>query len=125
MGPLLIKTREIKELIMAKDYVKAIEMKSIDTATIGAGAWSAINAGGTEGACFFIRITNDSNVDVSISYDGIKYHEYVRTGDSIEVNFQANASPGNFVSKLRKGTVLHARGGAGTGLVYVSGYYNG
>jgi len=110
---------------MAKDFVKAIEMQSIDTSTIGAGAWSAVNAAGTEGACFFIRITNDSNTDVSISYDGIDYHEFIASGDSIEVNFQANASPGNFVSLLRKGTVFYARGTAGVGLVYVSGYYNG
>ena len=110
---------------MAKDYVKAITMQSVDSAGIGAGAYTAFDAGGIEQPCFFIRITNDSDTNIFVSYDGINDHEYVQDGNRIEINTQTNASPGNYVSKISKGTVVYVRGTAGTGIVYLSGYYNG
>ena len=110
---------------MAKDYVKAIVMQDVDTASITAGSWLAFDVDGIEKPCFFIRITNDSNTDVFISYNGSDNNEYIPSGGKIEVNFQTNASPGNLVAKLSKRTAIYARGTAGTGLVYLSGYYNG
>ena len=109
---------------MAKDFIVPIEMQSVDTAGIGAGAFIVIG-NPLEGALCFIRITNDSNTDVIISYDGINDHEYIRSDDRAEVYFQINSTPNNQVAKLKQGTILYIRGNAGAGLVYVSGYYNG
>jgi len=109
---------------MAKDFIVSIELQSIDTSTIGAGVFSEIG-NPLEGALAFIRITNDSDTDVIISYDGVTDHEYIPAGDAIKTYFQDSAIPGNYIAKLRKGTIVHARGTAGTGLLYVSGYYNG
>ena len=108
---------------MAKDIIVPIEMQSVNTAGIGAGAFIEIG-NPLEGALSFIRITNASNTDVIISYDGIHDHEYVEDGGRIETYFQINATPENYVSKSKAGTVLWIRGTAGVGLVYVSGYYN-
>jgi len=110
---------------MAKDYVKAIVMQSVDTAGIGAGAYTAFDTSGIEQPCFFIRVTNDSDTNVFISYDGINDHEYVQNDNKLDINIQTNSSPGNYVAKLRKGTVVYVRGIAGTGSIYLSGYYNG
>lgn len=109
---------------MAKDIIVPIEMQSIDTAGIGAGAYSEVG-NPLEGALCFIRITNASNTDVIISYDGITDHEYVPSGERIHTYFQDNATPNNIVAKLPKETIIYIRGTAGVGLVYVSGYYNG
>ncbi len=108
---------------MAKDIIVPIELQSVDTATIGAGAYSEVG-NPLEGALCFIRITNDSNTDVFISYDGITDHEYIPAGDRIETYFQLNAAPNNYVAKLKEGAIVNIRGTAGVGLVYVSGYYN-
>jgi len=111
---------------MAKDYVKAITMQNVDSTGIAIDTWTAFDTGGIEEACFFIRITNDSDTNVFISYDGINDHEYVQDGNRIDINIQTNSSPGNYVAKLRKGTVVYVRGTAGqSGLIYLSGYYNG
>ena len=109
---------------MAKDIIVPIEIQSIDTAGIGAGAYSEIG-NPLEGALAFIRITNTSNTDVYISYDGVNDHEFIPATNRISSYFQVNSSPTNHVSKLRKETMLYIRGVAGVGLVYVSGYYNG
>jgi len=107
------------------DFIVPIEMQTVNTATIGAGAFTAVG-NPLEGSLAFIRITNASNTAVIISYDGATDHEYVEaSGGRIETYFQINAIPANYVSKLRKGTVLYVRGTAGIGLVYISGYYNG
>ena len=108
---------------MAKDIIVPIEMQTVNTAGIGAGAFITVG-NPLEGALSFIRITNVSNTNVIISYDGIHDHEYVVSGDRVETYFQINATPENYVSKLKAGTVLWIRGTAGIGLVYVSGYYN-
>jgi len=108
---------------MAKDIIVPIEMQSIDVSTIGAGAFSEVG-NPLEGALSFIRITNDSNTDVIISYDGITDHEYVPGGERISTYFQANATGANEVSKLSNRTIVFIRGTAGVGDVYVSGYYN-
>lgn len=109
---------------MSKDKVKAIELQNVDTSTIGAGTWTAFNTAGLEDACFFLRITNNSNTNISISYDGAIAHEFIPLSKSVSVNFQTNSSPANYVSKIPKGTVLYVQGTAGVGLVYLAGYYN-
>ena len=71
-----------------------------------------------------LRITNESNTDVFISYDGVNEHEFLHADEKIEINFQTNSSPSGYVSKIKLGTVLYVSGVAGVGLVYLAGYYN-
>jgi len=110
---------------MLSNVITPMEMQSIDAATLGLGAYSTFNDAGIEGALCFIRITNDSDTDVYISYDGVNDHEFIEAGERIEVYFQANSAPTNYVSKLKKYTVIYIRGNAqSTGYIYVAGYYN-
>jgi len=107
---------------MAKNSVKAIQLKSIDVSTISAITWVAFDE--LEEACSLIRITNNSDTGVLVSFNGTDDHEVVMDGSTVELNLQANSSPNNNVSKIKKGTVLYLSGTAGTGYVYLSGYYN-
>jgi S-methylmethionine-dependent homocysteine/selenocysteine methylase len=107
-----------------KDWVYPLVLTSVDTAGIAVDTWTAFSASGIEEDVSMIRLTNDSDTDVYISFNGADDHEYIPAGETIEVNFQANSSPPNYRSMLKKGTVLSVQGVAGTGLVYLSGYYN-
>jgi len=107
-----------------QNWVYPLILTSVDAAGITGATWVAFDEDGIEGSCFMIRITNDSDTDVSISFNGDDEHEYVPSGDTIEVNFQANASPPNYVAKLKEGTVISVQGAAGQGFIYLSGYYN-
>ena len=114
---------------MAKDRVKAIELQVVNSADIAIDTWVAfdtiaLDGVGLEGACFFIKINNDSSAGVYISYDGINVHDFVHSYSDYSVNFQTNSSPGNQVSKMSKGTIVYAQGVAGQGDIYLSGFYN-
>lgn len=109
---------------MAKNYVQAIPLTSIDSATF-TGNYQVLNAGGLPDACILLRIINDSNRDVTISYDGVVPHDYIVLGRSYDYNFQANKQPNGYVSMIKQGTVIHVAGApGGIGNVYLAGYYN-
>ena len=107
---------------MSKNSIQAITLTSLDSATL-AGAYKAINGTGTTEACLLVRIINDSDTDVLISFDGTTDHDYVRTGSVLELNLQTNSQVNNLVAKLGKGTVVYAKSAAGTGNIYLAGYY--
>ena len=108
---------------MAKNSMLAIEMESIDSATF-TGNYQAINVDGLTEPCSIIRIVNDSDRDITVSYDGILDNDYIRTGSNLDLNFQTNAQPNNKVAKMAQGTVIYVAGLAGgTGLIYLAGYY--
>ena len=107
-----------------KDYIVPIEMQSLNANTLGIASYEPFNAAGVEGSLSFIRVTNDSNTDVYLSYDGIHDHEFIPAGKTIQVYFQANSILASNVSLLRKYTVLSLRGNAGVGFIYLAGYYN-
>jgi len=116
-----------------KDSVRAIEMASFDTAELEPAAWQAITpAGGLPHSCFFISIKNMSNRTVTVSYDETNIHDIVPTmagqlidnNSILDLDFQSNSSPNNQTALLPKGTVISLRGAVdGTGLIYLSGYY--
>ena len=105
-----------------KNFVQAIPISSLDSAGIGV-SYLAINAGGLPEACFLVKIINNSNTDVTISYDGINDNDFMQDGEIITLNLQTNSQPNNHIALMRKGTVIYAKGTAGVGLIYVVGYY--
>ncbi len=107
---------------MSTNRVNAIALTSIDSATV-AGAYQAINAAGLPEACFMIRINNDSNRDITVSYDGTADHEFIIAGDFLQVDAQNNSRPNNFTALFAKGMIVYVKGTAGTGNIYLSGYY--
>jgi len=107
---------------MSVNYVSAIALTSKNTTGL-TGGYDIVNSGLSE-ACFLLRIINDSNRDVTISYDGVTAHDYVTAGSNMEINAQANSSlPGNS-ALFKKGLPVYVLGTAGTGFIYVAGYYS-
>lgn len=107
---------------MVKNIVQAVGLTVIDSATF-TGAYQAINPNGLEEACFFLRIINDSTVDVTVSYDGVIDHDYVQTTEIFELPAQTNSQPNNFVANFKKGQVVYVKAAAGVGFVMLAGYY--
>lgn len=108
---------------MAKNFIRPITLRSVDSSTLAAGSFSAI--GDTiEYPLSYIRITNDSTQDVIISFDGSEDHIYLVSGTNDSIYYQINSTPNNNVSKLKANTTIYARGTAGVGLILVEGYYN-
>lgn len=107
---------------MFKDRVNAIPLTNIASSTVS-GTYQAINTSGLDHPCFLVRIINNSTQDVTISYDGTTDNDYLRTTESLPLNFQTNGRPSNNVANLPKGSKIYVKGTAGTGNIYVAGYY--
>jgi len=69
------------------------------------------------------KITNDTNVGVTISYNGgTTDHEYLPAGAFILIDITANKVRQNQFS-LEKGTQISVKASVGTGSIYLSTYY--
>ena len=106
-----------------KNIIQAIPLTNIASSTVSS-TYQAINSTGLPSACSIIRIINNSTDDVTVSYDGTNDHEYVPKATVVQLSFEANAQPNNFVSVLPIGTRVYVKGTAGTGNIYLSGYFN-
>ena len=104
-------------------------LTSINVALMPNDTWVPFNSpAGVDGATSLLHITNDSNTDTFISYDGVHEHEFIRSYKSIDVNFQGNSSPSGDVSKVKNKTVIYAKIKAAfqgqPEYIYLTGYYN-
>ena len=106
---------------MASRSVKAITLTSKNTNAL-TGGYDVVNAGLSH-ACFLLRIINDSNRGLTISFDGVTAHDYVRAGSQLEINAQANNALPDKMALFRKGLPLYVKAVAGTGFVYIAGYH--
>lgn len=106
-----------------KNVVKSIALTSIDSATF-TGSYQVINTNGLDQACFLLRIINNSNRDITVSYDGTTDNDFVPDASVLEIASQGNSQPNNFIALFSKGLKVYVKGTAGgTGLVYLVGYY--
>lgn len=107
-----------------KNTVKAIGLTFFDGADITAD-FLPINPNGLDHACFLVRINNDSTEAAIISYDGVNDHEFISSGEVIELPFQTNRGPVNQSAYLPQGTIIYVKEytTAGTGNILLSGYY--
>ncbi len=106
-----------------KNMILPIPLSTANSAAF-AGAYVLLSgAGGVTHPCIMLRIINDSNVDVTISYDGVNDHDFIPANTQLTLNFQTNSQPQNNVCSLAQGTRIYVKGAAGIGLVYLSGFY--
>ncbi len=106
-----------------RNSVSAIPIASIDSATF-TGAYQLVNGTGLAQACFLLRIVNNSDRIVTISYDGVTDNDIIPNATHFELNPQSNSQPNNFTCLFSKGQKIYVKGLAGgTGLVYLAGYY--
>ena len=89
--------------MIAKNSVLAIPMTSHNVADFD-GSFKVINTDGLDEACDMLRITNDSDVDVTISYDGTNSHDFCLLGQVLQLPTPIGRS--NFA----KGTKVYVEG---------------
>ena len=106
-----------------KNSVLPIPLTSIDSSTFSGAFQLLSGAAGITNPVFYLKIVNNSNVGVTVSYDGTNNHDFVRAGSDALINFQANNQPTNNNALLPKATKVYVKGAAGAGLVYLSGWY--
>jgi len=100
-----------------KNFVWPIPMTSYNVAGFD-GSYKVINADGLDEACEILRITNDSSVDVTISYDGTDDHDYCLLGQVVQLEAPVGRS------NWAKGTKIYVDGAAqGSGSIYLAAYY--
>lgn len=104
-----------------KNQIQAIPLSTFASASVTA-SYQAINAG-LPNSVFLLRIINASNKDITISYDGVHDNDYIIAGTVLSINGQANAQPNNFLANWAQGTIVYVKGTAGTGNVYIAGYF--
>jgi hypothetical protein len=106
-----------------KNIVLPIPLSSINSSAFS-GAYQLLSgAAGITHACIILHIVNNSTMDVTVSYDGVNDHDYIPTKTARDIQFQANALPQTSNCSLAQGTKIYVKGTAGTGLVFLSGFY--
>jgi hypothetical protein len=103
------------------NFVKAIAMASKDSTTL-TGGYDVLTAG-LPSACSILRIVNDTDTDVIVSYDGATDHDYIRTGETVQIPAQSNSGLPGSIAQFAKGQPVYLKGTAGVGNIYVAGYY--
>lgn len=106
-----------------RNTILAIPLKSIDSATFTGAYQLVTTAAGIPNACFMLRLVNNSNVPVTVSYDGTTDHDEVQAGATLIVPPSTISQPNNFLANFAQGTKVYVKGAAGAGLVYLAGYY--
>jgi hypothetical protein len=107
---------------MAQNSVKPLLLSSILSSTVTA-FYAPLNGTGFSQAPFFIRIVNNSNSAITISYDSVNDHEFIPANSVFELPSQTNAQPNSLIALFPKHTIVYIKGVAGTGNIYLSGYY--
>jgi len=110
---------------MATDVIRPIRLRYFNAIGL-TGDYKVLNVGGLPEACSYIKIFNDSDFVLDLSYDGQQGHEMLDPSDTLELYFQANSRSNNHVAMLNKGTKIYGKdGGAGLkgGYIYISGWY--
>ena len=95
-------------------------LKSIDSASF-TGSYQTLGIP-LENACRIIKLTNNSTVLVTVSWDGINDHEILPPGSFVLLDASANKENSG-VCEISQGTQFLVKGAAATGLVYLSSYF--
>ena len=107
---------------MAKNVVYPLLLTSLDSSLVTAN-YAPINPLGFEGAAFFLKITNNSDESITISYDGINDHDFMVEFLVFALDTETNARPTSNVAHNPIAQNIYIKGTAGTGTVYLSGFY--
>lgn len=105
-----------------RNAVTPIPMTNIESTNVSS-TYAVINTNGLPNACLIIKIVNNSNKDVTVSFDGTNDHDYIPTMTAITYNYQTASQPNNYVCLLPIGTKIWVKGTTGTGYIYLVGFY--
>ncbi len=107
---------------MAQNSVKSFVLSNVLSSSVTA-LYAPLNGSGFTHAPFFIRIINASNTAITISFNGVDDNEFLPANSVFELASQTNSQPNAQVALFSKGTIVYVKGTAGTGNIYISGYY--
>jgi hypothetical protein len=105
-----------------KNIIYPIPMITINSTTF-TGFYQIFTIGGLPQACALVKIVNRSTVDVKISLDGITDHDIVPSDSIVVYDFQSNHQVESETSLISKGQEIYIEGSAGTGNVYLVGWF--
>ncbi len=92
-------------------------LRSIDSATF-TGSYQVVGSSLTFSARI-LKIVNNSNVAVTVSYDGVNDNDFIPAGSFASYDFGTNKGTSSDALDLPKGTQVLVKGSAGSGSVYV------
>ena len=96
-------------------------LRTINSATF-TGSYQALGTALSHNV-LLVKITNNSTVGITVSWDGVNDHDFVPAGSFVLYDITANKpqqSPGLFIGK---GTVFYVKAAAGVGTVYITTLY--
>lgn len=108
---------------MAGTSLKAIPRVDFNAAGLMVN-YQPLTVTGLPAACFIVKISNQSNIAIDLSYDGVTAHEYIRADSDFFLPIQMNAQPTAWEVLIPKGSKMYIKAtGAGIGTIYLSAYY--
>jgi hypothetical protein len=107
---------------MAQNSVKPFVLSTVASAAL-TGVYAALNGTGFIQSPFLFRIINAGSTAITVSYNGVDDHELVPANTIFQLETQTNAQPNGNVALFPKKTIVYIKGTAGTGTIYLSGYY--
>lgn len=107
---------------MSKNTIRTTPLATFDSATLS-GTYAAVITGGLAKPCYLLRITNASNKDVTISFDGVNDSDYIFSNTANNIPAIYGSQPSAYVAIFPQGQQIYVKGSAGTGNIYIAGYY--
>lgn len=105
---------------MFKNAVAAITAIPFNAAGL-LPAFQALNPNGLEQPCFLLRIINDSDTPILVSYDGVNPADHVRADSDLQIDLRKDTNDNEC---FRKGTIVYVGATApGIGAITLVGYY--
>lgn len=109
-----------------ENFLQPIPREEFNSASL-TGSYQVVNTSGFPASLKILKIWNDANVPMNISFNGSTAHDFAPAKSGFVLDAQANHQTEGQSSAgtkyLRKGTKLYVSGTAGSGNLYVMGYY--
>jgi hypothetical protein len=105
-----------------KNSIQTVPMTTYASSTV-TGTYAPMITGGLAKACFLLRITNASTKDIQISFDGITDADYIFSATANNIPSIYPLIPTTNYANFSAGTQIYVKGTAGTGDIYIAGYY--
>lgn len=107
---------------LTSNYIKAANetLRSYDSSA-GDSSFQSVGSSLSNPARL-VKFKNDSNVDITISYDGVDDHDIILAGDREVEDLTANKTILEGLMRP-KGTQIYAKSAAGSGSLYITVIY--
>lgn len=112
-----------------KNKVLAIPLVDFNVAGLTAVAFTAMTT--LPHAVFLLRIINECDTPIIISYDGVTAHDWLPeqpvggAASYLQLNFQTNSQPQTSIANLAQNTTIYGKlaVAGGVGALIIAGYY--